>query len=164
MFSYYKAVLGSKESIVVCAIDENSQLKGFATGCIHSKGYHKRLILNNFSSFFHHSFIILVTKPKALIRLLMNLDKIASKDDDGNYAELISIGVCQSFKGHGAGKDLVKKFEDEAKRRGCNKIPLTTDYHNNNDVVSFYTKCGYKVFYEFTTYPKRRMYKFIKDL
>ena len=162
--AYYKAVLKSKETIAVCAVDDNSQLQGFATGCTYSKGYHKRLILRNLTAFFYIALIILFTKPKALIRILMNLDKIASNNDDGNYAELISIGVCQSSKGNGAGKDLVKTFEDEAKRRGCNKISLTTDYINNNDVISFYTKCGYKVFYEFTTYPKRKMYKFIKHL
>lgn len=162
--SYYKAALSSDDTISVCAMDDLGQIQGFGTGCTQSRGFHKRLIMHNFFTFFYEGMIILFSNPKTFIRLVMNLDKISNKNDDGNYAELISIGVSHICKGLGVGKTLIKKFEEEAKRRGSKKITLTTDYYNNTEVISFYMKSGYKVFYEFTAYPKRRMYKLIKDL
>lgn len=162
--AYYNAAINSDESIAVCAIDDNLQIQGFGTGCILSKGFHKRLLLNNLRTFMYPGLKILFSNFNALIRLARNLDKIYSQNDDGNYAELISIGVSNQYKRLGVGKELIKIFEEEAKKKGCKKIALTTDYNNNDEVITFYLHCGYKVFYEFTAYPKRRMYKLIKDL
>lgn len=162
--AYYNAALESEETIAVCAVDDDAKIQGFGTGCVHSKGFHKRLILHNFFTFLLHGLIILFNNPKALMRLAKNLDKISNENDDGNYAELISIGVSKECKGLGVGKSLIKIFEEEAIRKGCKRISLTTDYYNNDDVVTFYMHSGYKVFYEFTTFPKRKMYKLIKDL
>lgn len=162
--AYYTAALNSEETIAVCAIDENEKIQGFATGCILSKGYHKRLILKNLISFIHQGLILLFTNPLSLRRLILNLDKISNKNDDGEYAELISIGVSQICKGLGVGKAIIKIFEEEARSNGCKKITLTTDYFNNDDIITFYNHSGYNIFYEFNAYPKRRMYKFIKKL
>lgn len=162
--AYYSAALNCDETIAVCAIDENGQIQGFATGCIRSKGYHKRLILNHFFTFLYQGLILLFTNPMALLRLSLNLDKISDEKDDGNYAELISIGVSHTYKSLGIGKVLIKNFEEEVKRRGAERITLTTDYYQNDKVVAFYLHTDYKIFYEFTAFPKRRMYKLIKNL
>lgn len=162
--TYYKAAIKSKDAIAVCAVEDDEQILGFATGCIRSLGFHKNLIINNTLSFLYQGLIILFTNPKALLRIAQNLDKVSNKHDDGNYAELISIGVSNTSKGMGIGKTLINLFEEEARRRGCKKIALTTDYDKNEDVVAFYFHSGYRVFYEFTAYPHRRMYKLIKDL
>lgn len=164
LLTYYKAVLGSNETIAVCAVDDEGKFLGFGTGCVQAKGYHKRLICHHLFTFIFQGLVLIFTKPKALRRLVMNLDKISNKNDDGNYAELISIGVSHTSKGIGVGKQLVKKFEEEARKKGCKKIALTTDYYNNQEVLAFYLHSGYKVFYEFAAYPNRRMYKLIKDL
>lgn len=164
MDAYYKATLKSNESMAVCAVDSEENIVGFSFGSIHSKGFHKRILKQNPMLFLFQGFIILFTKPKALFRLANNLDKNANKTDDGNYAELLSIAVTPSAKGTGIGKEMIKKFEEAAVRKGCSKIALTTDYYNNGDVVEFYRRTGYRVFYEFTTYPERKMYKLIKDL
>jgi GNAT superfamily N-acetyltransferase len=162
--AYYNAAIKSDEAIAACALNEDAQIQGFATGCVRSRGFHKRLIFKNLFTFVYQGLIILFTNPKSLMRLAYNLDKIANEKDDGNYAELISIGVSHASKGSGVGKTLIKIFEEEAKRRGCKRIALTTDYYNNESVVNFYLHSGYKVFYEFTAYPNRRMYKLIKEL
>lgn len=162
--AYYNAALNSDETIAVCAIDDNEEIQGFGTGCVQSRGFHKRLIMQNLFKFLVQGFIIFFSNPKAIIRLVKNLDKISNENDDGNYAELISIGVSHSYKGLGIGHTLIKEFEEEAKSKGCKKISLTTDYYNNKEVVAFYLHSGYKVFHEFTAYPNRRMYKLIKDL
>jgi ribosomal protein S18 acetylase RimI-like enzyme len=92
------------------------------------------------------------------------MEKTKLIEDDGKYAELLSIAVTPNAKGLGIGRELIAHFESDAKARGCKKIALTTDYYNNDVVVAFYKKSGYKVFYEFTTYPNRKMYKLIKNL
>lgn len=162
--TYYTACLKSKETIVICAVDGNESLIGFSVGCIRSNGFHKRLIKQNFASFMLQGIVIFVSKPKAIIRLISNLGKNADKEDDGNHAELLSIGVLPNYKGQGIGKELIKRFEEEAIVRGCKDLALTTDFDQNNKVISFYKSTGYTIYNEFTTYPARKMYKFIKKL
>ena len=162
--TYYNACLKSAESISICAIDESNQIVGFSIGCIQAKGYHKRLIKQNLLQFLLQGIVILFSKPGALWRLAKNMEKNKITIDDGHYAELLSIAVSPKAKGFGIGKELIAQFELEAKVKGCLKVALTTDFYNNDDVIAFYKKSGYEVFYEFTTYPKRRMYKLIKNL
>ena len=160
----YKTSLKSSETVAFCAENEEQEIVGFIKGCTHSKGFHKRLFINNFFEFLYHGMILIFTKPKSILRLAKNLDKNKNALDDGNYAELLSIAVLPTNKGQGVGKALVKVFEEEIKKRGCKKISLTTDYTDNQDVLSFYKNTGYEVFYEFTTYPDRKMYKLIKNI
>lgn len=162
--TYYQACLKNKESIAVCAANENGEIIGFGIGCFHSRGFHKRLLLANFTKFSIQALRILFTNPKAIFRLINNLDKNSNKKDDGNYTELLSIGVSSDYKNLGIGKELIKAFEQEAIKKGSRKIALTTDYLNNDQIISFYNKAGYIVFYEFITYPNRKMYKLIKEL
>lgn len=162
--AYYKASLKSKESIAFCATNQEGKIIGFSSGCTLAAGFHKRLVFANFFLFLFQGIILLFTKPKAILRLARNLDKNENETDDGKYAELLSIGVLPSSKGLGVGKALIKAFEEEAQKRGCKKISLTTDYTGNQDVLSFYKNTGYEVFYEFTTYPHRKMYKLIKNI
>jgi len=164
MRTYYKASLESKESIAFCAIDESGKIIGFSSGCSQAAGFHKRLLKSNFLLFLFQGITLTFTNPKAIIRLARNLDKNENPADDGKYAELLSIGVLPSSKGLGVGKALINAFEEDAKKRGCKKISLTTDYTGNQDVLSFYKKTGYEVFYEFTTYPNRKMFKLIKNI
>lgn len=161
---YYKSCLKSSESIAICAVDENENLIGLSVGCKYSKGFHKRLIKQNIMSFMIQGIVILVSNPKAIIRLTNNLGKNADKNDDGNYAELLSIGVLPNYNGQGIGKELIKKFEEEAIIRGCTDLALTTDFDENNKVLAFYKSIGYTIYNEFITYPNRKMYKLIKKL
>jgi len=161
---YYKASLTSSNSISIGAVDENNNIVGFAVGCLKSKGYHKNLLIENFFLFSIQAIKLIFTKPVALIRLINNLDKNHNAADDGNYSELLSIGILPELKGTGIGKELLFSFEKEVKNRGGDKIALTTDIKNNERVVAFYKKCGYNQFYSFTTYPNRKMYKMIKEI
>jgi ribosomal protein S18 acetylase RimI-like enzyme len=162
--TYYKSCLKSAESIAICAIDENQNLVGFSVGCVHSKGFHKRLIKKSLLDFMVQGIIILFSNPKAIIRLLNNLGKNTNKEDNGNYAELLSIGVLPNFNGYGIGKELIKRFEEEAKLRNAKEIALTTDLQNNDRVLEFYYNNGYSIYYDFIAYPNRKMYKLIKKL
>lgn len=162
--TFYKAFLRSQESISAYVVSDEDQIIGFIIGCIQSKGFYKRLIKQNSLLFFFHGIQIIFSKPKAIIRLVKNLDKIKNKADDGNYCEILSIAVSSNYKNRGIGKELLKRFEEEALTKGCEKIALTTDYYNNENALALYKENGYKLFYEFTTHPNRKMYKLIKEL
>ena len=162
--TYYKACIKSNESIVICATDEYENIIGFSVGCTHSKGYHKRLIKQNIVPFMVQAIIILFSNPAAIIRLGKNLGKNSDKKDNGNYAELLSIGVLPTHNGQGIGKELIKMFEAEAVDNGCTEIALTTDFYDNDRVLKFYKNTGYEILYKFITYPNRKMYKLIKNL
>ena len=161
--TYYKSCAKSKEAISICAIDfESNKILGFAVGCMNSKGFNKKLIYSNIGSYFYQTVILLFTKPIALIRLFKNLGKGNVLNDKGNYAELLSIGVSPDQNGLGIGQHLLAKFENQVREKGINTITLTTDADSNDSVLRFYKKSGYKVYYDFITFPNRKMLKLIK--
>lgn len=163
--TYYKSCSKSKEAISICAIDnETKKIVGFAVGCLNSKGFNKRLIYTNLGAYLFQILILLFTKPPALIRLFKNLGKGNVLSDKGNYAELLSIGVSPDQSGLGIGQNLLTKFENKVKEKGVNTITLTTDVDSNDNVLKFYKKSGYKVYYDFVTFPNRNMLKLIKKL
>ena len=163
--TYYRSCAKSKEAISICAINQDDKkLLGFAVGCLNSEGFNKRLIFSNSLEYSYRAILLLFTKPIALIRLFKNLAKNSYKDDKGNYAELLSIGVSPDQNGFGIGQNLLTKFENKVREKGVNTITLTTDADSNYNVLKFYKKSGYKVYYDFVTFPDRNMLKLIKKL
>lgn len=162
---YYQACIQEKSrSIGIGYFSEDGELLGFALGNTLSKGYYKMILKKNFLKFAVMGILILFRRLKSLVRLVRNMDKVKNDQDDGLYAELLSIGVHSSQAGKGVGQALLKEFEKAVIMKGATKIALTTDYEKNERVVNFYKKCGYQVFYEFVTYPNRKMYKLIKEV
>ena len=163
--TYYKSCSKSKEAISICAIDKKKKkIVGFAVGCLNSKGFNKRLIYSNLGAYFYQTLILLCTKPLALIRLFKNLGKGNVLSDKGNYAELLSIGMSPDQSGLGIGRNLLAKFENQVREKSINTITLTTDADSNENVLKFYKNSGYKIYYNFVTFPNRNMLKLIKKL
>ena len=163
--TYYRSCVKSNEAISISAINkDDNKLLGFAVGCLNSKGFYKSLILYNLFDFSCLAILILFTKPIALIRLFKNLEKNNDIDDKGNYGELLSIGVVPDHNGLGIGQKLLVEFENQLKENGIDTITLTTDADYNDSVLRFYNKSGYNVYYNFYSFPNRKMYKLIKKL
>lgn len=163
--TYYGCCFSSEKAFILTAINKNSEkVVGFGVACYQSKGFHKHLILNNSRVFIFQGLKLFFSKPRALLRLFKNLVKGNDFNDNFNYAEILSIAVTPDFKGIGVGKNLLREIEKRVKNNNIKTITLTTDLEFNNKVLKFYDKCGYKIFYEFLSYPKRKMLKLIKDL
>ena len=161
---YYSAFINSKDGIVLCA-DMDNGVCGFAAATKQCKGFNSNLIKTNFMRFVLLAIKLLFVKPAALIRLAKNLSKKSDIiDDPEDYAELFSIGVAENTQGKGVGKKLLAAIEENLKSESVEKVSLTTDYYNNDSAIAFYRTMGYETLYEFTTYPNRRMYRFIKLL
>ena len=163
--SYYKSCVKSKDAISICAVDNETKIiVGFAVGCFNSKGFNKKLIYSNLGPYVYQTLILIFTRPFALVRLFKNLRKGNVLSDNGNYAELLSIGVSPNQNGLGIGQSLLVKFENQVREKGINTITLTTDADSNDSVLRFYKKSGYSVYYNFETFPNRKMLKLIKEL
>ena len=161
--TYYRSSIKHERCIAVGAFDQEKMV-GFAIGTIESKGYHNRLLKQNFFAFLWQTICILFTRPNALCRLKKNMSKTANLNDDGNYAELLSLGLDPFYFGKGIATVLGKEFESSVRQMKGKTITLTTDKENNEHVIDFYTKQGYTLFYEFLAYPNRKMLKLIKQL
>ena len=161
---YYKCMCKCNDAITLCAEDDG-EIKGFATSSYYSHGFNASLIKKNLIRFGLMGIELLFTQPKAVLRLAKNLDKKAEDntvEDNGEYAELYSIAVKPGNQGSGIGKKLLTATEEDVAKHNS-KISLTTDYYNNEKTIGFYHSLGYQDYYEFTTYPDRRMWRMIKS-
>lgn len=161
---YYSSCLKNKDTIAIGLWDEYGALKGFAIGTSNASGYHKKILLNNFYNFFVSLIGIIILRPRVLARLIFNLNKSPKKSDEKDYAELLSIAIFPNIKGFGYGKLLLEEFESNAKKKGVKRLALTTDFYDNDTVMNFYKNNNYEIYYDFFTYPNRKMYKMIKNL
>lgn len=161
---YYTCFVKNGETVTMVA-EENKIIYGFSAATTKCKGFNGRLIKENFFLFGLLTFKMLFRSPKSLLRLIRNLTKkgdgVIDKED---YAELYSIGVSRNTQGMGVGKKILIETEKNLKVMGVKRISLTTDYFNNEQAVGFYHSVGYKLLYEFVTYPNRKMYRLIKNL
>ena len=160
---YYSVLLKSKRAILV-GFFINGRLEGFCSVAKDSRGFNAKLIKANVISFFNMSIIILFTRPLSLIRLVMNLNKRNFVKDKGDYAEILSIAVSPSIQGRGAAKKMLLYIEKVLQKKGINRLSLTTDYFKNDKAINFYKKSGYKILYVFDSFPKRKMYRFLKNI
>lgn len=162
---YYATFVNCNDGVVYCAVKDET-IVGFSATSFVSHGFNSKLIKHNMFKYGCEALILLFKQPKAVLRLMKNLDK-ESKDstvkDDGLYAELYSIAVSPECQGEGIGRFLLTVTEADVKEHN-GKISLTTDYYDNEKTIAFYRALGYKKFYDFMTYPNRKMWRMIKEL
>ena len=162
---YYSTFIKSSKGVVYCAEKDNN-IVGFSACSYMSRGFNSNLIKENLIKYGIESFLLLFSRPKAIIRLVKNLNKEnknSDVDDKGEYAELYSIAISPICQGEGVGKKLLTKTETDVKEHN-NLISLTTDYYNNEKTIGFYRSLGYQDYYEFVTYPNRKMWRLVKKL
>lgn len=161
---YYKSVMNSPEGILLISHSDNV-ITGFCAGTLLSAGFNTRLIKKNLFGYMGQGIRLLFTHPVRIWHLYKNLSKEnPDVGDKGEYAELLSIGVDPNKQGGGVGKKMLIALEEEVKKRGGSKLSLTTDCENNEKAIGFYHSLGYNEWYDFVTFPNRRMYRMIKQI
>lgn len=161
---YYKSILAYKDGVLLVA-KKNNEVIGFAAGSVLSFRFYYQIIRGNFVKYTIRGVGLLLTKPQKLLHVFKNMTKVSSNyNDTGLYSELISIGVNPNVQRSGAGRSLLRKFEEIIASKGGKIVSLTTDYYNNDKALSFYESLGYSVWYDFITYPDRRMFRMQKTL
>ena len=164
LYLYYSCFMNSKKGVLL-GIYENNEIIGFCATAYKSKGFNSSLVKENFIDFFGMALLLLFTKPLSLIHLFENFSKKSSSNDDGNYAEVLSIATNPEIQGKGFGKALILETENFLKiKNNIDSLSLTTDYYNNEKTMKFYEQLGFYVLSDFIAYPKRRMYRLIKNI
>lgn len=153
---FYAGVCRSAHGIRFVAVDEQGRPGGFVVGSTDPGGFYSELLRRDWFRFGLASLTALLRKPAILFRLLRALRQPSSSRVERAGAALFSLGVDPRLQGRGSGKRLVGAFLDEARRRGCRTVSLTTDRVGNDPVNSFYRAMGFTVKQQFTT-PEGRM-------
>lgn len=162
--TYYRSVRRNSHGILLICKSDN-KIVGFCAATLNSKGFSTSLVIGDFFSYLMIVAKLLFSNPAALVRLYKNFSKKNKTiEDDGNYAELLSIGVLQSSQGQGVGKSLLQELEKEVRSKGRKRLSLTTDFYDNDRTLKFYKSLGYEVMYDFIAFPNRRMFRYIKNL
>ena len=161
---YYTALQNNSYGILLGLFDDNNNLLAFAASTQKAVGFHLQIIKENIAQFGVIGLKLFFTRPAALIRLLKNITKKSTPNDNGEYAELLSIGVAINHQRNGYGQQLILKTEEILRQKGCTRISLTTDSVDNLKAIAFYKNLGYRVLSKFITYPNREMLRLIKPL
>lgn len=160
---YYSSFLQNPQGVLLCAFVED-ELVGFSACSTRSRGFNQSLIKSRPLCFLWEGFKVLFSSPKSAVRLLLNLKKGEKNNDDlGQYAELFSLAVNPEFQNQGIGGQLLKATEKQVSDYN-KQISLTTDFYDNDEVVSFYHNMGYSDLYYFISYPNRKMIRMSKSL
>ncbi len=97
---------------------------------------------------------------------LLKFNSSVGQLDKGEYY-ISNIAIYPKFRGKGLGKELIKKAEEEAKRKEAEKVVLDVE-KENIVAIKFYTKLGYKKVKEFRVYLEKEkvlnFYRMIKEI
>ena len=160
--TFYKACIKNPGAVAIVCSTTEGVTTGFALASLKSKSFYRNILVGNLFAFSMEAIRLLFLRPRALLRLFLNLSKSGS--DAGETAELLSIASLPEYSGKGVGKLLLETIENKLKDHQCKAITLTTDYYDNDKVIGFYRSRGFEINSDFITYPRRRMYRMIKYL
>ncbi len=104
---YYACFVKSSETVSVCA-EEDGKMLGFDVSTKIPNGFNGRLIKQNMVQFGGLAMKLLLTSPKALLKLVKNFSKTSDVvENNEDYAELFSIGVSPFAQDKGVGRTLL---------------------------------------------------------
>ncbi len=154
---YYRGVIDAPEGIAFVFLNEAGQTAGFVAGTSNPRGFYKRLLKRDWLKFSLASVGAVLRNPDAVRRIARGLLHPGENPAGDDVAGLFSIGVLPALQSTGAGESLVNAFLDEARKRGCLRVFLTTDRDKNEPVNNFYRKLGFVVEREYATPEGRNM-------
>ncbi len=161
---YYEGICAAPEGIAYVYQDTAGSPAGFVAGTSDPRGFYSRLLRRDWFRFFLASLAAMARKPSIVRRVGRAVFHPARSPAGKEVAGLDSIGVLPSLQGTGAGTKLVGAFLDEARRRGCGKVFLTTDRDGNDAVNGFYRRAGFRLEREYATPEGRWMNEYWIDL
>ncbi len=87
--------------------------------------------------------LLLIAECNGVVAGCLQISFIPGLSRTGAWRALIeSVRVSSALRGHGIGRQLVEFAIDEASRRGCRLVQLTTD-RSRTDAHRFYERLGF---------------------
>lgn len=161
---FYSGICSAPEGIAVVYLNEVGVPTGFVAGTSNPGGFYSRLLKREWLKFACASIVPVLKRPSVIGRVARAVSHPSDNPVGEDVAGLFSIGVLPELQGTGAGKKLVQAFLDEAAKRGCKRIFLTTDRDDNEAVNTFYQKLGFSIERHYETPEGRRMNEYWIDL
>lgn len=162
--AYYTGVCDAPEGIAFVTLDAAGAPFGFVVGSSNPRGFYKRLLRRGWLTFSLASIGPVLRRPSAAARIARGLLHPGQNPTGEDVAGLFSIGVRPDVQGSGAGKLLVEAFLEEARRRQCKRVFLTTDTDDNDRTNRFYRGLGFVLTREYVTTDGRNMNEYWIDL
>lgn len=154
---FYSGICSAPEGIAFVYLNDADIPAGFVAGTSNPGGFYSRLLKRDWLKFVLASIVPVLKKPSVIGRVARAVSHPSGNPIGNDVAGLFSIGVLPELQGTGAGKKLVQAFLQEASRRGCKRVFLTTDRDGNESVNVFYQKLGFSVERQYETPEGRRM-------
>jgi ribosomal protein S18 acetylase RimI-like enzyme len=159
---YYSGICSSPEGIALIHANEDGIPVGFVVGASDPRGFYSKLLKRDWMRFSFASLGPIFKKPTAIVRIARSFFHPSKNPVGDDTAGLFSIAVMPYLQQSGIGEKLVQGFFDEADRRGCTRVYLTTDRDNNDAVNAFYLKLGFKIERQYVTPEGRKMNEYWK--
>lgn len=143
----YTAYLEDKDSILLVVKDEDPKIIGFIAGTISPSKFYRKILFQKSIKFLSAIIWQMFINPLLSVVLFKKVSSRIgfSSSEELSGAELSSIAVLPGYQGQNIGKILIENFEYEMKKKGVDKIYLTTDRDCNEKVNKFYEKCGWSL-------------------
>jgi ribosomal protein S18 acetylase RimI-like enzyme len=154
---FYSGICVAPEGIGFVFLNSLGHPAGFVAGSSNPRDFYSRLLKRDWLRFAFASVSAIIRKPAVITRIARGLFHPGGNPVGVDVAGLFSIGVLPELQGAGAGKILVQAFLQEASKRGCKRVFLTTDRDDNEAVNAFYQKLGFSIERQFETPEGRRM-------
>ena len=154
---YYSGICSASEGIAFVYLNALGEPVGFVAGTANPRGFYSRLLKRDWLRFGLASLAAICRRPQTIRRIARAFFHPSENPVGDDVAGLFSIGVLPELQGTEAGKQLVLRFLEEARMKGCAKVFLTTDRDKNDRVNSFYHNLGFTVRRQYETPEGRRM-------
>lgn len=163
--AFYESIIISKEGIAI-GIFEETKLLGFSIGTTQSKGFYKKLILQNFFRLIPPLLMQVLKKPAICLRMMSSLKSSSNYEKSSEHPVAILLSICVATGGQnkGIGSKVLAEFEKFCKTNNLSYVTLSTDADNNDSVNSFYQKNEYKLTGTFCQGERRKMNLYIKEI
>jgi len=159
---FYRSFLKEENGISYIAVDDPGEVVlGVIVGPVSPEVFYKKLVIWRWWAFGFSSLGAVLKNPSIFKRLLRALKYRGKQPGSSEYALLSSIAVAPEAQGLGVGKALLKTWVEEAKRRKCRGVYLTTDSLDNEAVNHFYQRAGWILEGTFLTPEGRSMNRYV---
>jgi len=160
----YSFVVASLDGIGYVCVNKDERIVGFVCGTTKPLGFYRRFFKRKWRNIILAILLRIIRNPSIAPRLVWRVLNPPQPLMEPEAATLMSIAVDPKYRNKEIGKLLVQEFLREIRRRGVQRVNLTTDKEKNDAVNTFYQHLGFRLVRSFATPEGRWMNEYIITL